>query len=284
MLIDWFTVGAQALNFLVLIWLLRRFLYQPVLDAIDAREARIARQIADAETQMRQAQEQGEVFAQQHKAFEQARDALLQKATQEAQAERQRLLDQARAAAQALGARQQAALRSETEQQQQALGERVQHEAFALARHALRDLAQVDLEARVTEVFLDRLRNMAEAARADMAAALQAPGAQAVLHSAFELNAGQRSAIQAALSKTFQWSGPDSSAATPLRFATEPRLVGGIELVAGGQKLAWNMEQYLAALEQTAAALLVPAGPALPEHDETPVVDAANDRNGGGPT
>ena len=47
MLIDWFTVGAQALNFLVLVWLLKRFLYQPILDAIDAREKRIAKELAD---------------------------------------------------------------------------------------------------------------------------------------------------------------------------------------------------------------------------------------------
>ena len=39
MLIDWFTVGAQALNFIILVWLLKRFLYKPILDAIDARRS-----------------------------------------------------------------------------------------------------------------------------------------------------------------------------------------------------------------------------------------------------
>jgi F-type H+-transporting ATPase subunit b len=48
MLIDWFTVGAQALNFLILVWLMKRFLYQPILHAIDAREKRIAAKLADA--------------------------------------------------------------------------------------------------------------------------------------------------------------------------------------------------------------------------------------------
>ena len=48
MLIDWFTVGAQALNFVILVWLMKRFLYVPVLDAIDAREKRIATQLGDA--------------------------------------------------------------------------------------------------------------------------------------------------------------------------------------------------------------------------------------------
>ncbi|MFQ3186924.1 MAG: F-type H+-transporting ATPase subunit b, partial [Marinomonas primoryensis] len=49
MLIDWFTVIAQLINFLVLVWLLKRFLYRPILNAIDAREKRIADELADAD-------------------------------------------------------------------------------------------------------------------------------------------------------------------------------------------------------------------------------------------
>ncbi|MGA2191158.1 MAG: F0F1 ATP synthase subunit B, partial [Steroidobacteraceae bacterium] len=48
MLIDWFTVGAQALNFIILVWLLKRYLYKPILNAIDAREKRIAAESAAA--------------------------------------------------------------------------------------------------------------------------------------------------------------------------------------------------------------------------------------------
>jgi F-type H+-transporting ATPase subunit b len=50
MLIDWFTVGAQVVNFLILVWLLKRFLYKPILHAIDEREQRIAKELADADT------------------------------------------------------------------------------------------------------------------------------------------------------------------------------------------------------------------------------------------
>ena len=49
MLIDWFTIGAQALNFLILVWLLKRFLYRPILNAIDARENLVARELSDAD-------------------------------------------------------------------------------------------------------------------------------------------------------------------------------------------------------------------------------------------
>ena len=48
MSIDWITVIAQIANFLVLVWLLKRFLYRPILDGIDAREAEIARSMAEA--------------------------------------------------------------------------------------------------------------------------------------------------------------------------------------------------------------------------------------------
>ena len=51
MLIDWFTVGAQALNFLILVWLMKRFLYKPILHAIDEREKRIAAELADADAE-----------------------------------------------------------------------------------------------------------------------------------------------------------------------------------------------------------------------------------------
>ena len=56
MLIDWFTVGAQTLNFLILVWLMKRFLYKPILNAIDAREKRIATQLSDADTKTAEAQ------------------------------------------------------------------------------------------------------------------------------------------------------------------------------------------------------------------------------------
>jgi hypothetical protein len=55
MLIDWFTVGAQALNFLILVWLMKRFLYKPILHAIDAREKRIAAELADADAKKAEA-------------------------------------------------------------------------------------------------------------------------------------------------------------------------------------------------------------------------------------
>src|SRR5688572_4022122 len=48
MQIDWFTFTAQVLNFLVLVWLLKRFLYGPIHRAIDERERTIAQRLEAA--------------------------------------------------------------------------------------------------------------------------------------------------------------------------------------------------------------------------------------------
>jgi len=104
MLIDWFTVGAQIVNFLILVWLLKHFLYKPILDAIDAREKRIAAELADADTKKAEAEKERTDFEDKNKVFDQQRSALLGKAADEANAERTRLIDQAHKDAESLRA------------------------------------------------------------------------------------------------------------------------------------------------------------------------------------
>ena len=94
MLIDWFTVAAQIVNFLILVWLLKHFLYKPILDAIDAREKRIAAELADADAKRADAGKERTDFENKNKAFDEQRSALLGKATDEAKTERERLIDE----------------------------------------------------------------------------------------------------------------------------------------------------------------------------------------------
>ena len=124
MLIDWFTVIAQVINFLILVWLLKRFLYRPVLDAIDAREKRIASALADADAKKTEAEQERDAFQHKNEAFDQQRAALLSQATDEAKAERLRLLDAARQESDSLRAKRQEALISEQQSLSEALARR----------------------------------------------------------------------------------------------------------------------------------------------------------------
>jgi len=249
MLIDWFTVGAQALNFLILVWLLKHFLYKPILKAIDAREKGIADQLADANTKKTEAQKDRDDFQAKNKAFDEQRSALLAKATDEAKAEREHLLDEAKREADTLRTAQATALRNDQARLDKEITRVAREEVFAISRKALADLATATLEERVGAVFTRRLGEMDGKAKETMGAAIKTSAEPALVQSAFDLPADQRATIQNALNETF-------SAQVRVRFETAPDAICGIELTANGQKIGWSIADYLTSLDQKVGALL----------------------------
>ncbi len=260
MAFDWFTAAAQGLNFLVLVWLLKRYLYKPVLAAIAVREKQIAHVIADAASQMTAAVQERSALAAKNAALAGESAALLAQAASAAEAERARLLAAARAEADALRAQQLSALRQDQTRLRESIARRAQQEVLAIARKVLGDLAGASLEEQMAVVFAQRLHDLAPAAKERMAGALGSPP-EAVVHSAFVLSAAQRALIQHAVDEEF-------SASITLRFETSTDMLCGVELLAGGEKLAWSMAHYLGLLEQQIASSSTteraPGAPATP--------------------
>lgn len=243
MLIDWFTVGAQLLNFLILVWLMKRFLYQPVLDAIAAREHRIAAELANAAKTQAEARQQQDAFEQKNQAFDEQRAELLQQARDGARLERERLQAQARETADSASAARAKALLADAVHLRDVLTRHTRDQVFDISRRVLGDLAAVSLEQRACEVFIERLKSADGEALAALGAALKATSAvePALLRSAFELPAAQRTAMRDALTESF-------GQPIALAFETAPELVSGIELSVQGLKLAWSISDYLGAL------------------------------------
>ena len=248
MLIDWFTVGAQTLNFLVLVWLLKRFLYRPVLDAIDARERRIAGELADAAATRRAAESERSELERKNHALDEQRSSLLAQAAGEANTERERLLAAARDELNNLREKQASTLRNDQARLRQEITRLATGEVFAIARKVLGDLAGASLEERMGEVFTRRLREMDQEAKISLAAVLGSCP-EANVRSTFDMPARERDSIQLALSETF-------AAEVRIRFETSPDGICGIELTVGGQKVAWSIAEYLAELEQKVGSLL----------------------------
>jgi len=268
MLIDWFTVIAQAVNFLILVWLLKRFLYRPILSAIDAREQRIADELADADAKKAEAQKERDEFVKKHEEFDRQRAALLSQARGEANAQRSRLLDQARQESDALRAKRQEALSVEQESLNEALIGRAREEVFAIARKTLADLAGAALEERMTEVFLRRLGELDETGRARLQSVFALPSNRLLVRTVFALPTAQRAAIETALRELL---GGEAQ----VQFLTAPDLVSGIELSSNGQKIAWSIADYLAGLSRGVDELLkmpskpqAKAGQSAHEHRE----------------
>ena len=249
MSIDWFTFAAQVINLLLLIWLLKRFLYRPILAAIAAREKRITHELAQAQTRQAEADQRHDEFRRKIAEIDQRSAALLTEATQKAQVEYKRLLDDARKSADALGHKRLKSLHESIDRLNQSLAQKVQQEVFAITRKTLAELASVSLEAQMTTALLQRLQGLDAKQKSRLQAAFASPPSTLLVRSAFELPAAQREAIHNALNDLVAGD-------IKLSFETAPDLVSGIELVCAGYKLAWSISDYLGSVQKGVGELM----------------------------
>lgn len=236
MQIDWLTVGAQIVNFLILVALLKRFLYRPVLDAMDRREKRIAQQLRDAEQREEQADTRAREFQDKSDDLERRRKELLEQARDEAETERRERLQEARAEAEHQRERWHAQLEQEWEDVRTSLTRRLTGAVTEAARRALADLADTTLEEAMTRTFRRRLADLSASDRRAVA-----DGAGAVdVATGFEPSDEMRRSLTEAVREHL---GRD------VRFVRADGLVGGIEVRARGWKMSWTVAEYLRELE-----------------------------------
>lgn len=243
MTLDWLTVAAQVLNFLVLVYLLKRFLFARVVRAMDQREEVIAQRMRAADARMEEAEQE----ARRHR---EARAAL--------DAQRERVMSRAREDADDLRRRLEEEVREEIEQRRRRWSQQVEREQAAflrevrrrtaeqferLARRALSDLADAELEAQMVRVLVERLQRLGEEQREVLRVASAAAGEPLVVRSAFDLSVAVKRSLTAALHEAF---GKE----TAVRYEAGPDLACGIELRAGGQSLAWTLDGYLEAMDR----------------------------------
>ncbi|HED33546.1 MAG TPA: F0F1 ATP synthase subunit B [Gammaproteobacteria bacterium] len=249
MLIDWFTVIAQVINFLILVALLKHFLYQPILNAINAREQRIAAQIAEAEEKKAQALKELEQFKRNNEDFDKQRKARMDEVIDEANQERERLLDRARQEADNLRVRLQSELKNDQKMLSETLINRIQEEVLAITRKVLTDLAGTTLEARMTEVLLERLKALNNTALDELKSAFSSSSEPLCVRTSFTLSEQQCGTIETLLKELLGQQ-------TIVQFERAEDLICGIEISANGQKIEWSIADYLDSLQKSIDSML----------------------------
>jgi F-type H+-transporting ATPase subunit b len=246
MTIDWFTVGAQTLNFLLLVWLLKRYLYGPILKAIDARETQVAKVLSDADTIKSEAETQRNLLEQKNTEIDTKRDDLFKEATKSAHTQSEQIVFQAHKNADEISKRRLLALERELEHYQDDIALKTLQEIYDIARKVLVDLADVELEQKMFECFCKHLQNMSPDEKNNLAKTVEADNTELVLYSAFELTQAQLEEINTILKKVTS-SNPNKH--YRLNQEVKTTLISGIELRSNGWKIAWNSEDYLKVLQ-----------------------------------
>jgi len=243
MQIDWFTVIAQILNFLLLVWLLKRFLYKPILKAIDDREGKIASQIKDVEAKDALAKKEQAEFIKKNETFDKQKKELMDKAVAETKEEREKLLEAARNDAAELRSKLEKSLNEMQENLNRDLVQKTQNEVFEIARKALADLASVSLEEQSTNIFIKRINELKNQEKKQFIEAFKSDSNPAQIKSAFDLPKKQQTEISTTVNKLL-------GTETHFQFKTTPDIISGIELSSNGYKLAWSISEYLNSLQK----------------------------------
>ena len=247
--LDWFTFIAQLINFLILVWLLKRFLYKPVLKTIDEREKRIAMQMQEAETLKNEATIELDKYQHKNIEFDQHRQELMDTAIKEVNSEHQRLLEQTHNDIEKLRLELHEILRNEQQSLSSEIIHRTRTEVFSIVRKTLHDLASVSLEDQMTKVFINRIKNLDPKEKKRLLSEMTNVQGDVILRSAFELPPEQQAAVENVLKKDFSFK-------TKIKFETAMNPVSGIELIAGGYKVVWSIDEYLLSLEESIEELL----------------------------
>lgn len=242
MLIDWFTVVAQVVNFLVLVWLLKHFLYDRIIKAIDQREADITAKFDQAEAREEAAAQRERELSRRRLELEEQSGTLLAEAKEQAEQRRRELVAGAKEEVEGQRNKWRKALERDRQVLAADLARLAGRGAASIARRALEDLAGSEVDQRSLEVFLDKL---AALDGDDLAEITDALGDAAALEvrAAFELDQEQRRWISLALAGLL---GEEPK----LDFSRDPELILGLEIRMPGRKLAWSLDEYLREMEQ----------------------------------
>lgn len=243
MLIDWFTIIAQIVNFLILVLLLRKFLYKPILNVIQEREDRIKSQLNEAEELRQNAEEQIEIYQKKNERWGEERETLLKEAKAEIEDNRKHMIKKVRDEIDEHKSQWEQAIEREKKEFLESLRKKISRQTFVTVRRVLNELANVELEAHICQVFLKRLQNLDKSQMTEYRSAIMESDEPIIVRSGFKLSGEMEQELKATIESQFT----DSK---PVNFEVDSDLVCGIEMKAAGYKLNWSISEYLERLDE----------------------------------
>lgn len=236
--LDWTTFVLEIVNFLVLVWILKRFLYRPVLGAIERRQARIRQALADAGSAQEKALALQAQYENRLGEWEREREAARAALGKEVAAERERLLNALSASLEQEREKRQVVEARSQREAQRAAEERAIGQARRFLSVLLARLASPELEGRLVDLALDELQRLSGEQAHALAEAAAAPEARVAVASAYPLDAGRRERLAQALAGI-------SGRRLPTEFGERKELVSGLLVTVGSWMLHANLRDEL---------------------------------------
>jgi len=242
MQINWITFAAQIINFLVLAWLLKRFLYGPIVRAMDDREKILAARLDEATAAKQSAQEEASEYHRKNEDLDHARKELLAESAHEIEEWKKQHIQQAREEVEHARKEWYRSIDRERNTFLRDLRERAGRQVHQLSRQVIGKLCSVDMEQQIIKTFAEQLRQLDVKKRGEIAAAILNSQHRVLVETAFELSDEHRPQLETMIHEHLA-DGID------IDFKVVPELICGVELKAAGYKVAWSVGETLEELE-----------------------------------
>ncbi|MHA7869006.1 MAG: F0F1 ATP synthase subunit delta [Salipiger thiooxidans] len=218
MSIDWWTLGLQTVNALVLIWILARFLFRPVSRILAERQEAAHAELDAAQAARAEAEAAREAAKAETASLAAARSDALARAQAEAAKERDRLIAEARTEAATLRDNAGHELARERDRQRHALSQEAGELAADIAARLMARLPETTRVAGFTEGLAEAVAGLPEATRARIGS--EGP---VILRAVRPLDPAESAELNAALARVL-------GTAPALTVETDPALIAGLEL------------------------------------------------------
>lgn len=237
---SWWTFALQAANFLILVWLLQRFLFKPVKAIVARRKEEIARGMAEASAEKESAERMKRELQERISGIEAERQRILDEQRAQLAALRQKCLEETREEAGKIKAQALARLNEERSAAVEELFGRTVDLAANLAERLLRELAIPSIEQAFLSRVTDYLDRLPDGERAALFSQLGGDHGPLAITTAHPLDPPEEAAWRDQLAKRI-------GAAVDIRFAADPALIAGAEIAFPQAILRFNWRDSLAA-------------------------------------
>lgn len=236
--LDWVTSTIEIVNFLVLVWILQRFLYKPIMRTIARRKAAIDQTLADARERQSGAETLERTYRDRLTAWEQEKAGLRTRALAEIEAERTRALAALEQTLAQERERRRVIEERETRDARTRLAQDAAAQGAQFAGRLLARLADAGLEKRLVAMALEDIGRLPDGAVQTLRDACRGAGNKIGVTSAFALPAAERGALQQALGRLI---GADFEA----HFTEDAHLLAGLRVSVGAWILRANLRDEL---------------------------------------
>ena len=218
MTIDWLTLGLQAVNVAILIWILARFFWRPLAAMIEARREAAGRILAEAEAKRGDAEAAVAEAVKARAGFAAEREAILAAARTAAEAESATRRAEADRQAGGIETAARAAMAAERQAAERAFADRAARLALDIAGRLAGRLDAAAVRAAFLDGLVAAVRALPEEKRGDAAA-----GGTLQIVSAAPLSPDEQAAARRHIAEAL-------GRAAEFAFAVEPALIAGLEL------------------------------------------------------